>query len=82
MDIDIVIPFVNGNDPQWINDYEKYKYGETTHLEDGNKSTRFDGYDILKYVFRTIDQYVPWVRKIELQNILENYFPDKSKYEL
>ena len=22
------------------------------------------------------------VNKIELQNILENYFPDKSKYEL
>ena len=75
MDIDIVIPFVNGNDPQWINDYEKYKYGETTHLGDGNKNTRFDGYDILKYVFRTIDQYVPWVCKIHLLLHSESQIP-------
>lgn len=76
MEIDIVIPFVNGNDPIWLSDYEKYCSLEKWHLGDGNKKIRFDGEDILKYVFRSICCHVPWVRKIHLLLYSESQIPE------
>ena len=64
--IDIVIPFVNGNDPIWLKEFNKHKKEFKPHYGDGNVQTRYDGNDILKYVFRSIDTFAPWINKIHL----------------
>lgn len=63
-DIDIVITWVDGNDPEWLR--ERAKYVESKVLSD--KSTggaeRYEDTDLLQYLFRGIEKFVPWVRKI------------------
>lgn len=56
--IDIVIPWVNGQDKEWqkkameyIKDFEEQRYRD---------------WDILRYVFRSIEKYSPWVHKVYL----------------
>lgn len=65
--IDIVIPYVNGTDPEWQKIHSKYK--------NNIDYTRFDGNDILKYVFRSIDMYVPFVNKVHLIVMQESQIP-------
>ena len=58
MSIDFVLPWVDGNDPEWIkvrNSYSGY-YTESRYRE----------WDILKYWFRSVETYAPWVRKVHL----------------
>ena len=64
--IDLVIPFVNGSDPIWRKEFDKYIMEFNPHYGDGNINTRYDGEDILKFLFRSIDVYVPWINKIHL----------------
>ena len=64
--IDLVIPFVNGNDPIWRFEFNKYMKEYNPHYGDGNVQTRYDGNDILKYVFRSIAKHAPWINKIHL----------------
>jgi hypothetical protein len=66
--VDIVISYVNGLDPEWQKIYKQYR-------EDID-FTRFDGHDILKYVFRSIDKYVHWVGKIHLLVMQESQVPN------
>lgn len=54
--IDIVITWVDGNDPKWL--AEKNKYSSTTN------SVRYRDWESLVYVFRGIEQFMPWVHKI------------------
>lgn len=59
--IDIVVPWVDGNDPVWQARYLNYK----DKVADGDKSIiRFRDWELLKYWFRGIDIFAPWVRKI------------------
>lgn len=53
--IDIVIYWVDGSDPEWISEYSKYK---TTPPK------RFRDLAVLKYIFRGVDKYMPWVRNV------------------
>ena len=64
--IDLVIPFVDGNDSIWYNEFKKYKNDFKSDSKDGDARTRFDGDDILLYVFRSIQCFVPWINKIHL----------------
>lgn len=64
--IDLVIPFVDGNDPVWIKEFCKYKKFFNPTWSDGNIKTRYDGDDILMYVFRSVAKYAPWINKIHL----------------
>ena len=64
--IDLVIPFVNGNDPTWYNEFLKHKKKFNPSYMDGNFKTRYDGDDILLYVFRSVAKYAPWINKIHL----------------
>lgn len=61
MDIDIVVLWVDGNDPEWIK--EKIKYDDNKK-EDYNAIYRFRDWGLMKYWFRGIDKFAPWVRKI------------------
>lgn len=59
--IDFVMPWVDDSDPSWIHKKEKY-LGENT--ANGNDEARFRDWDILRYWFRAVEQYAPWVRYI------------------
>lgn len=61
--IDIVIPWVDGSDKEWLSLYEKFSGNKNKRL---NGDERFRDYGTLKYVFRSIDIYAPWVHKIFL----------------
>lgn len=58
--IDFVIPWVDGNDPFWLE--EKNKYANPN--DKINKNSLFRNWDNLEYLFRGIEQFTPWVNKI------------------
>ena len=61
-DIDIVIPWVDGSDPEWQNDFRKYAALEMGR--DSNSEIRYRDWDNLQYLFRGIEKFAPWVRKV------------------
>lgn len=56
--IDIIIPWVDGNDPLWRAQKDKY---DTKHEV---SDVRFESWDNLQYVFRGIEKYMPWIHKV------------------
>ena len=58
--IDFVITWVDGSDPEWIKEKNKYKSGGSQD----NSDSRYRNMDLLKYWFRAVELYAPWVRKI------------------
>ena len=58
--IDIVITWVDGNDPKWIE--EKAKYSTIV----SNSSSYFRDWKMLKYIFRSIEKYAPWFNNVYL----------------
>lgn len=63
MDIDIVLPWVDETDIKWLTqkNYWQEKYG--MDVEQSGEA-RYRDYGTLRYVFRSIEKYCPWVRKI------------------
>lgn len=61
MDIDFVILWVDGSDPEW--QAEKSKYQEKAETEN-NSVNRYRDWGLLPYWFRSVEQFAPWVRKI------------------
>lgn len=67
--IDVVIPWVDDTDPLWR--FER-DFHLQTHLADAGLQSfdagkdRFRSWDNLQYIFRGIELYMPWVRKIHL----------------
>ena len=60
MKIDFVIPWVDGADPAWRK--EKYKYMGVDEPDAGVERYRDMG--ILKYWFRAVETYAPWVNQV------------------
>lgn len=60
MKIDFVVPWVDGSDPAWRK--EKYKYMGINEPDAGDERYRDMG--ILKYWFRAVEAYAPWVNQI------------------
>ena len=59
--IDFVIMWVDGSDPKWL--AEKNKYSEKkVSIDDG--INRYRDMNLLKYWFRGVEKYTPWVNKI------------------
>ncbi len=58
--IDLVLPWVNGSDPLWI--AEKNKYDMEHNISD----VRYESWDNLQYIFRGIEKYMPWIHKVFL----------------
>lgn len=58
--IDFVITWVDGSDKEWIKEKEKY-LKEKNHA---NSNNRYRDWELLKYWFRGIEKYAPWVNKI------------------
>lgn len=63
MEIDFVVTWVNMEDPKWKIKFEKYAGHSAAH-KNGVSDARFRDYGFLKYWFRGIEKFAPWVRKI------------------
>lgn len=61
-DIDIVMPWVDGNDPEWQKEFNKYAL-EKSRITDANVD-RYRDWDLLKYWFRGVEKFAPWVRTV------------------
>jgi len=60
MKIDIVIPWVDGMDPAWQEVKNEYTASEGTD----HGINRYRDWDLLKYWFRGVEKFAPWVNKI------------------
>lgn len=60
--IDIVIPWVDGDDPAWR--AERAQYRPTSRVD--NSDARFREWGLFQYWFRSIELYAPWVRTVHL----------------
>ena len=68
--IDIVIPWVDGNDADWLADKAKY----TVEMNEDNHINRYRDWELLRYWFRGIEKYAPWVNKVHF--ITYGHLPD------
>ena len=60
MKVDFVMMWVDGNDLEWRKEKNKYLPKE----DEVNNDVRFRDWDLLKYWFRGVEKYTPWVNKI------------------
>lgn len=58
--IDIVIIWVDGNDPEW----QKTKRMYSPNTTDDSRTIRYREWDNLQYIFRGIEKFAPWVNKV------------------
>lgn len=68
--IDFVVTWLDSNDPEWQNNYNKYK-GITS--EGDQNAARFRDWNLFHYWFRAVENYAPWVNKVYL--ITNGTFP-------
>ena len=59
--IDFVIAWVDGNDPAW--QAQKAQYSPSA-MADSATAVRFRDWDNLRYWFRGVEQFAPWVNRI------------------
>lgn len=62
-DIDFVIPWVDGSDPEWIAEFNKYAPKEKRRETDASEQ-RYRDYGLLRYWFRGVEKFAPWVRTV------------------
>ena len=60
--IDFVIPWVDGGDQEWLK--EKNKYSQNKMDGDDIRDIRFRDWGTLKYWFRGVEKFAPWVNKV------------------
>ena len=60
--VDFVIMWVDGSDPEWRRQFAAYK-----HLAESDKELspiRYEEHGLLKYLFRGIEKFTPWVSQV------------------
>lgn len=62
--IDIVLTWVDGSDPEWLAEKEKYLKLERNTFNKDSSVARYRDWGNLKYWFRGIEKYAHWVNKI------------------
>ena len=63
-DIDFVIPWVDGSDPEWRNRKREYCKSISGYSDLDDREERYRDWGLLPYWFRGIEKFAPWVRKI------------------
>lgn len=63
-DVDIVMPWVDGSDPEWIRSRSKYDPRPASNISTEEQANRFRDWGNLQYIFRGIETFMPWVRKV------------------
>ncbi len=82
--IDIVIPWVDGSDPEWRQAFEAAKRSDTksvaadsivaTGVGENDSPIRYRDWDTLRYLLRGIERFAPWVRCVHL--VTWGHLPD------
>ncbi len=72
MKIDFVLPWVDGSDPIWLQ--EKNRYDKNNKKDYNNSNMRYRDWGTLRYVLRSIEHNCPWYNKIYL--ITEGHYPN------
>lgn len=67
--MDIVITYVDGRDPQWEAQYASFVGEEAL-------TKRFRDWGTLRYIFRGIEKYIPFVSKVHLVVASDSQVPD------
>lgn len=62
--VDIVVTWVDGNDPVWQAEKQAYSNKEGNVVTQGNGLCRYRDWSFFRYWFRAIEQYAPWVNKV------------------
>lgn len=73
-DIDFVIPTVDGTDPIWQKKFIQYKALDSGLKETDISMARYRKGVDLRYWFRGVEKYAPWVRKVHF--ITDDQLPD------
>lgn len=60
--IDFVMIWVDNNDPEWQNNYNQYKPNNSKKAD--ASIVRYRDWENLKYWFRGVEKFTPWVNKI------------------
>ena len=63
--IDCVIPWVDGSDTEWIKKKNNY-LGDYDKQNQDAGDDRYRDFGTLKYLFRGIEKYMPWIRNVVL----------------
>jgi hypothetical protein len=61
--IDFVVTWVDMDDPRWRADFEKYS-GRRREERNSTSVARFRDHGFLRYWFRGVERFAPWVRKV------------------
>jgi hypothetical protein len=63
--IDFVIPWVDGSDPEWLKLFNQYApVKKSVALENYTAENRYSDTGLLRYWFRSIEKNAPWVHKV------------------
>ena len=65
--IDFVLTWVDGSDKEWRalkNKYMAAEKGRLSHDPEANADCRYRDYGLLKYWFRGVERFAPWVNRI------------------
>lgn len=71
--MDVVVTYVDNLDENWKNEFIKYHNGEFNIT---NNESRYTANYNLKYLLRSIDRYMPFIRKVHLIVSSESQVPD------
>lgn len=67
--IDFVITWVDGSDPEWLAQRAEY-----SPVSSDNREQRYRDWGFLKYWFRGVERFAPWVSKVHL--VTYGHYPD------
>ena len=66
-DIDFVLTWVDGSDPAWLAEKRRWEGAGAAEPQAGgeaNADCRYRDYGILRYWFRAVERFAPWVRRV------------------
>lgn len=80
-EIDFVVTWVDGSDPAWRREKAEYlkreplrEQKDSAGIQSDDSEERYRDWELLKYWFRGVEKFAPWVRKIHL--ITWGHLPD------
>ena len=65
--VDFVLMWVDGKDPEWLSQKRKYEMSSQNISRsdvDANGDCRYRDYGLLRYWFRAVEKFAPWVNKV------------------
>ncbi len=62
--VDVVITWVDGNDPSWLAEKNRYLPEADRVYRSASDANRFQDWGTLPYLFRGIESFMPWVNRV------------------